>query len=239
MGPVERLGQVGEELEARLDDRAAGIEDRRVPEAELVAGRLLLADRAQQAVALLERPAVLGEIALVRRRSLAGQLVQRRPAQPRRARHEQHLLRREQHDPQGARQAAGPSGNPVDADPLALAGAVGHQRNLEGRVLGHRDVAFHAGKRPAPADHLGVRRRSMRAPPGQQHDRLEQARLAGRVGAPDELRPRPERGLERGIAPEVGEAQGVEQRGVPGRDPAFVGDGDRQDAVRTGMTTWT
>ena len=61
---------------------AAGLEERLVPEPELGAGRLLLADGAQQAVALLERPAVGRELAR-RRPATAGRRAGRAP--PRRS----------------------------------------------------------------------------------------------------------------------------------------------------------
>jgi hypothetical protein len=39
--------------------------------------------------------------------------------------------------------------------------------------------------------------------PGEQDDPLEEARLAGSVGPPDEVRPGPEGGLKLGVAPQV------------------------------------
>ncbi|TAJ98898.1 MAG: hypothetical protein EPO36_13810 [Chloroflexota bacterium] len=62
--------------------------------------------------------------------------------------------------------------------------------------------------------------------PGKQDDALEEARLAGRVGTPDELRTGAEGRLERAVSPEIGEAERGE-RGGP------------YDVVRTGITTWT
>ena len=62
--------------------------------------------------------------------------------------------------------------------------------------------------------------------PGEQDDGLEEARLAGGVGAPDELVAGPEDRLERAVSPEVGEAQRGERGGL-------------YDVVRTGITTWT
>jgi len=62
--------------------------------------------------------------------------------------------------------------------------------------------------------------------PGQQDDGFEQAGLAGGVGAPDELRSGSERGVQRGVAAQISQADGVEQ------DPP-------QEVVRTGITTWT
>ena len=65
----------------RLDDPPAGLEERVVPEPELVAGGGLLADRPQQAVALLERAAVGREVVGVGREVGGGQRVDRRAAQ--------------------------------------------------------------------------------------------------------------------------------------------------------------
>ena len=70
--------------------RSATIGPRRrgtpVPEAQLVAERLLLADRPEQAVALLERPPVGRQGVGVGRRAAAAQLVDGRPPERRRAR---------------------------------------------------------------------------------------------------------------------------------------------------------
>ena len=73
----------------------------------------------------------------------------------------------------------------------------------------------------------------MRATPGQQHDRLEQAGLAGRIGPPDELRAGSEVGVEGRVAAQVAELDRLEQtdtRAAVTRPP--------QEVVRTGMTTW-
>jgi hypothetical protein len=64
----------------------------------------------------------------------------------------------------------------------------------------------------------------MRATPAEQGDRLEQARLAGRIGPDDKVSAGPERRIEIVVAAQVRRAETIE-RG--------------QDVVRTGMTTWT
>src|SRR4029077_16162707 len=91
-----------------------------------------------------------------------------------------------------------------------------------------------------PPDELAVRARPVRPAPGQQDHGFEEARLAGRVGAPHDVRARSERRVERGVAPEVEQVDGLEQ-GRPdpasGRDRPPVQPG--QEVVRTGMTTWT
>ena len=53
-GLSERL----EEAQSIGQEDAAGVEERAVPEAQLVTGRRFLADRPQQAVALLEDPPI-------------------------------------------------------------------------------------------------------------------------------------------------------------------------------------
>ena len=168
----------------------------------------------------------------------ARELVERRPPEPGRAGDQQHLLRGEDHDPQRAVQRAHAPADAVDPDPLAPGAAVGagpDDRDLDGvraeAALDPREVAL-------PADQLAVGRRPVRAPPGQEHDRLEEAGLAGRVGAPDQLRPGPEGGLEGFVPPEIEQADRVEQgRRGPVRPvrPPVVG----YEVVRTGMTTWT
>ena len=54
-------------------------------------------------------------------------------------------------------------------------------------------------------------RRPVGATPGEQDDRLEQARLAGRVGPPDELRSGPEVGVEARVAAQIAELDRLEQ----------------------------
>ena len=90
----------------------------------------------------------------------------------------------------------------------------------------------------------------MRAAPGQQDDRLEEARLACRVGPPDQLRAGFEHGVERRVAAQVADGDAPQDRGVGNRRRAGVravrrGGGRvaravvRQEVVRTGITTWT
>ena len=55
--------------------------------------------------------------------------------------------------------------------------------------------------------------------PGQQHDRLEEAGLAGRVRAPDELWAGAEGDVEGGVPAEVEQADGVEQGSASGGRP--------------------
>ncbi len=78
----------------------------------------------------------------------------------------------------------------------------------------------------------------MRATPGKQDDRFEQACLARRVGAPHELWAVVEQRVERRVAAQVVDGQGPEDRGVR---PLVSGRGRRfrQDVVRTGITTCT
>ena len=64
-------------------------------------------------------------------------------------------------------------------------------------------------------------------PHGQQDDRLEQARLAGRIRPDDEVGPAAEDQVGRAVAPEILDGDRVEQRRVP------------YEVVRSGMTTWT
>ena len=238
VGAGERHGQALQQAQPVLDDARAGVQEGPVPEAQLVARGGLLPDRPQQPVPLLERPAVGREGGRVARGRRARELVERRAAQPRRAGHEQHLLRGEHHDPQRAVQRAHAAAHAVDPDPLAPGAAVGagpDDRDLDGV---RAQAALDPGEVALPADQLAVGRRPVRAPPREQHDRLEEARLARRVGTPDQLGPRPEGGLEGVVAPEIEQADRVEQgRRGPVRPvrPPVVG----YEVVRTGMTTWT
>lgn len=89
----------------------------------------------------------------------------------------------------------------------------------------------------------------MGSTPGQHDDRFEQARLAGRVGAHDELRTGAEGSVQGGIPPEVEDVEGGQQSEpapVPAVDPPtaeatpLLAIGRRtQEVVRTGITTWT
>jgi hypothetical protein len=84
--------------------------------------------------------------------------------------------------------------------------------------------------------------------PGEQHDRLEERGLAGRVRADDQLRAGSEGGLERRIRAEV-EDRETTQKGADGRggglsDLGAIGRGGAgmrwrvgQDVVLNGMTT--
>jgi hypothetical protein len=68
----ERIGEGVEQAQARLDDPTPSVEERLVPEPQLLARRLLLADRAEEAVPLLERAAIRGQVVCVRRRAGGG-----------------------------------------------------------------------------------------------------------------------------------------------------------------------
>jgi len=88
-----------------------------------------------------------------------------------------------------------------------------------------------------PADDLALGRRAVAAAPGQQDDRLEQARLACGVGTPDELRAWFEDGVDRGIPAKIADGDTPQDRGV-GRGAGEAGLQVRQEVVRTGITTW-
>jgi hypothetical protein len=183
----------------------------------------------------LERPGVRGEVAQVRRPALGDELVDRRAAETRRPDHEQHLLRGEEHGPKEADEARRPAGDPVHPDPLPRAAAT-HARAAERDLDRLRPgPALDAGDVGAPPDQLRVGRRPVGSAPGEQHDRLEEARLAGGVRPHDEVRSRAEGELGRAVAAEVLDRDRVEHRGIlwPG------GAGHRQDVVRSGITTWT
>jgi hypothetical protein len=51
----------------------------------------------------------------------------------------------------------------------------------------------------------------MRASPAEQRDRLEQARLAGRIGPVDQVRAGAEGGVERGVPAKIERGDRVEQ----------------------------
>jgi hypothetical protein len=129
--------------------------------------------------------------------------------------------------------------DPVHADPFPRASGAGNgcpgadERDLE---LVARGSADDPGQVGAPADELRVGRRPVGSAPGEQDDRLEQARLAGRVRAPDELRAVAERDIELGVTAEVAQRELCE--GDPGRRRRYRGTGPGQEVVRTGMTTW-
>jgi hypothetical protein len=77
----------------------------------------------------------------------------------------------------------------------------------------------------------------MAATPGEQDDRLEEARLAGGVRTEDQLRAGLEDGVERGVPAKVADGEAPQDRGVGVRPGGGVG--VRQEVVRTGITTWT
>src|SRR5215218_1051765 len=250
VGGRERCREGIEQPLALLPDGGTGLEQRLVPEPQLLARCLLLADRAQESVALLQGPAVRGEVAPVRGRPLAGETIKSLAPQRRRARDEQHLLGGEQDGPQHSAEAGRTPRDAVHPDPLACAAGRGpHERDLH-RVpsLGRRISTAHPRLDPcqllAPADELALGRRAMAATPREEHDRLEEARLAGGVGAPHELWPWLEHGIERRVSAQVPDGKPAEDRRVGRRRPGAVveqalRDALRQDVVRTGITTCT
>ncbi len=215
VGAGEWTAQRPEEGESLGDDGSACFQERLVPETELTPICLLLADGTQQRVTLLERPGIRRLLSEIGRRTLAGEPVDRAPAQARRARHEEHLLGREDDRAKQAGQARGSPGHAVHPDSLAAAGLGGsRQRHLDrGRVLlaGFAGDALHAGQVTAPAHQLGIDGGPVRATPGKQNDRLQEAGLARCVGTPDQLRPGSERGSQRAVAAQIMERDRVKQ----------------------------
>jgi hypothetical protein len=129
------------------------------------------------------------------------------------------------------RERARPAGHPVHLDPFP---AAARDRGGTGPNEGHVerltiDDGLDPGDVRAPADELGVGCRAVGVAPGEQDDRLEEAGLAGGIGAPDQLRSGTELGLERGVTAQIGEPERGEgcRRG-----PAY-------EVVRTGITTCT
>ena len=113
---------------------------------------------------------------------------------------QEHVLGRKDDHPQQHAEAGGPPAEPVDPDPLSTgrSGRTPHDGNLQhvgaGPALDAREVG-------APPHELAIRARAVRAPPGEQHHGLEQARLAGGVRSPDQMRNRTERHVEGRIPP--------------------------------------
>ena len=196
VGPAERLGDGLEGGQPALDHGATRVEQGSVPEAQLVAAGGALADRPEQTVALLERARVGRQLRPEGGEAVGGQLVDRGPSRAGRAGDQEHVLRREHDGPQDTAQGGCPARHAVDPDPLALSsGTLPDQRDLDHRrVAAGRnggDSRLDPGDVGAPADQLGVGRRPVRPPPGEQDDRLEEARLAGRVGPQTSCGPGP------------------------------------------------
>ena len=218
VGRGERAGQDPEQASSLGDDRRPGVEEGAVPEAELVARGAVFPDRPQQTVALLERPRIRCERIRIRRRTRRRELVDDSAPQGRRTRDEEHLLRGEQHDAEQSCEAGRPPPEPIDPDPLP-AGCPGRtgsdDRDLERLPT---DEALDPGQIRPPSDQLAIGSRSMRPAPGEEHHRLQQARLARRIRTPDDVRARAERRIEGRVAPEVEQADGLEQGSSdPGR----------------------
>ena len=102
------------------------------------------------------------------------------------------------------------------------------------------DHALDPGEVRPPADQLGVGVRPVRAAPGEQDDRLEQAGLAGRVRAPDEVGARAERassarspGGRAGGSSRAGVVRvaGLRRAGPPGPGGRLGGGPDGHDHV--------
>ena len=154
--------------------------------------------------------------------------VNRRSAQGRGTDDQEHLLWSEQHDAQDTTKAAGSPSHPVHPDPLASAPAVRARSSDRDFQDVSPDVPLHPGQVRPPADQLAIGRGPVRAAPTKQRDRFEQARLAGRIGSPDEMRPGPERRLQRHVPAQVLCRDGVQQSSA-----LRFG----YEVVRTGITT--
>ena len=190
----------------------AGIEEGPIPVPELGALGGLLANRPQEAISLLERTRIRGQGRTVGREATRGDPVQRPAAKGRGAGDQEHLLGREDHDAEGRRQGCGAARHAVDPDSLSPTAGRGvaprpHQRDFEG---GLANRPLHAGDLGAPPDEVHIGRGPVRVPPGKEHDRLEEARLAGRVRTPEDLGSRSEPDVERSVAAKVGEPDGRE-----------------------------
>jgi hypothetical protein len=73
--------------------------------------------------------------------------------------------------------------------------------------------------------------------PGEQHDPLQEGRLACGVRSDDQLGTRTELRLQRVVRAKAGHGQAGEEVGLV--DGPVDGERLRQDVVRSGMTTWT
>ena len=104
----QRTGQHAEEPPplGRRSPRPAS-RKARVPEPQLVARGAVLADRAQEPVALLEDPPVRRERVAVGRRARRGQLIDHGATERRRARDQEHLLGGEDDHPEQPGEARG------------------------------------------------------------------------------------------------------------------------------------
>ena len=146
VGRGERPGELLEQAQPGVHDPSAGVEQGPVPEAQLVARGAFLADRPEQAVALLERPPVRREVVGVGREARGREQVEGRPTERRRADDEEHLLGGEEHDPERPAEGPGAPSDAVDPDALAAAPAVGPGA-LDGDL---QDVAVRRGPRRGP-----------------------------------------------------------------------------------------
>ena len=153
----------------------------------------------------------------------------------RRADQQEHLLGPEEDGARGLGDGRGAPCQPVELQPLAHLGRGVHagEQQLDPRRLvapGVGQVQADASERPAVAHQLVVGGGAGGAPGDRHVDRLEQVGLAGAVRPGHDGEPRLEQQLSRGVRAEVLEGQ-------PGQ--AHIGPCPRQEAVRTGMMTWT
>ena len=199
-----------------------------------------------------------------------GELVEGAAAKGRRPDDEEHLFRGEEHGPEVPGQGRGSAGHAVYLDPLP-AGLESHLESdlVRGRPAGGRPGrahrrqfgdcrrvsprirrdhdAFDAQVVGTPADQLGVCPGAVGSAQREHDDGLQEGRLAGCVGAPNELRPGPQRQVQRGVTAQVAQDQGTKQGrrlrlrpdGTVLGDLAAPGGGWTYDVVFTGMTTWT
>ena len=238
MGCRERPGKLGEGPAPSVEDRRPGFDQLRVPGRQLLGGRAVLANRPQERVSLGQDAAVRGEVRRVRGHALCDERVQRAASQGGRAGDEKHLFRPEHDHPHEPGQPGGAARDPVDPDPLSSPGGTvpeQHDVKLERVEAGQLAARVDPREPGAPADQLAVHLGSVGRAARTDDKGLEQARLAGRVRAPDEVGARPERRRQRRVAAEVGHRD----RGAHG-DRGGRSSGRRvavYDVVRTGMTT--
>ena len=226
---------------------AAGIEEGRVPEPQLVARRLLLADRPQQAVALLERPAVGREVHR-RRPASRARRAGRAPraaatASPATSSISSGANTTTRRTPAEARR---PAADAVDPDPLpaapVAAGAGADDRDLDRRRGPTTPSTRASVGRPSGS---ARRRPRVRWERPQASSTIASRRLVlpAAFGPQTSCGPGPKR-LERGVAPQVERVEMAIEQAVGSRRTRSLSGGGvriagRQDVVRTGMTTWT
>ena len=202
--PLHEIGEHVELLHGRLtlaDILHAARDKLRVPEVEHAGSGLMVADLAQQGIALLQQVIVLRELMIVGRAGLRDFTIKKTAPFPRRPLDQIEVLGREQHRIEVADELLRTHGLAVQQDATPLAA-----HELKGECLAHArtlELQLDAARRLLPANELLFRTRTMRVAEGCEVDGLDDIRLPLCIGAEEDVDARIQRQRQRVIVAKI------------------------------------